>query len=505
MSEAIKKKEVCHQLIIKNKKIVDFYKRYPDIDIEKVNLLYIDLFDNFMSSTLDNPSIISQIVNKLESQTKDINNIFSLINNNNDNQKNELSTIKSLYNLNSDNIKSEFDHIKSLIAAVNTTVSNNIYETKDEYLKELKEILTHKSQESSLQLSTSIEKQNIILIDKMLNTINEIIPKSNSKTYEDIIKYFKNDMEDTLNKLKDPQTDISLEKISNIIDVKYNNIILNLQDHILKCISTSETRLTTNIEQIKELSTKTSITQNKMADEFITYINKYKVSSSKGIQGENKLYKIINDEYSNAELENTSGKSGMGDMILKRQDKPSIIIETKEYTTNVKKDEIDKFLRDVNKNNLCGIFLSQRSGIVGKDNYQIEINNNNILVYVHYVEYDITKIKIAVNIIDFLLEKLKDINKNDITITNQILKDINYEFNKFITQKNIIITELKDYHKKLLEQLIQLSLPNLELLLSKHFSDTRQPILICQYCDNYKTSTAKSLARHQQSCKKNIK
>ena len=77
-------------------------------------------------------------------------------------------------------------------------------------------------------------------------------------------------------------------------------------------------------------------------------------------------------------------------------------------------------------------------------------------------------------------------NKNDITITNQILKDINYEFNKFITQKNIIITELKDYHKKLLEQLIQLSLPNLELLLSKHFSDTRQPILICQYCDNYK-------------------
>ena len=146
MSEAIKKKEVCHQLIIKNKKIVDFYKRYPDIDIEKVNLLYIDLFDNFMSSTLDNPSIISQIVNKLESQTKDINNIFSLINNNNDNQKNELSTIKSLYNLNSDNIKSEFDHIKSLIAAVNTTVSNNIYETKDEYLKELKEILTHKSQ-----------------------------------------------------------------------------------------------------------------------------------------------------------------------------------------------------------------------------------------------------------------------------------------------------------------------------------------------------------------------
>ena len=51
-----------------------------------------------------------------------------------------------------------------------------------------------------------------------------------------------------------------------------------------------------------------------------------------------------------------------------------------EPNSNVKKDEVDKFLRDVTNKDCHGIFLSQTSGVVGKDNYQIDIHNKNILI-----------------------------------------------------------------------------------------------------------------------------
>ena len=128
MSGETKKVE---NLIIKNKKIIDFYKKYKEIDIEKVNLLYIDLFENFMSSTLDNPTIINSLMKTVEGQTKDITNVLSQLNNSTEIHRSELSSMKTLYTLNSENIKNEIEHIKTLISSVstslNSTLSNKIY------------------------------------------------------------------------------------------------------------------------------------------------------------------------------------------------------------------------------------------------------------------------------------------------------------------------------------------------------------------------------------------
>ena len=53
------------------------------------------------------------------------------------------------------------------------------------------------------------------------------------------------------------------------------------------------------------------------------------------------------------------------------------------------------------------IFLSQNTGITSKNNYQIDITNGKILVYVHNCEYMSHKIQIAVDIIDTLSQKIK--------------------------------------------------------------------------------------------------
>jgi hypothetical protein len=126
---------------------------------------------------------------------------------------------------------------------------------------------------------------------------------------------------------------------------------------------------------------------------------------------------------------------GIG-MILKRPNKVPILFETKNYAINVKKDEVDKFIRDIDNTKYNGIMLSQTSGIICKDNFQIDIHNNNILVYIHKADYDISKIKLAVNTIDFLSDKILTMKDNKINIDAELLKEINSEYQQLIVIKD---------------------------------------------------------------------
>ena len=68
---------------------------------------------------------------------------------------------------------------------------------------------------------------------------------------------------------------------------------------------------------------------------------------------------------------------------IKRHQKKTILFENKYYSTNVQKYEVLKFIRDCDEQNCSGILLSQNTGICTKDNFQIDIQNNNVLIYIH--------------------------------------------------------------------------------------------------------------------------
>ena len=349
-----------------------------------------------------------------------------------------------------------------------------------------------------------IEKQNNSLTDKLVLVLNDIIPKSQSKQYDDIINVFKNDMMTSIKsigEIKNQDPNIVIDKISNIVEIKYNTLISNIHENMSNYIAQSEIRLTNNLNQLKEVSTKNTIIQENISDELFSYINKTKNISQKGAQSENILFNLLNKEYSSADIINTSGQTGQGDMIIKRKDKTPILIETKNYSTNVKKEEVDKFLRDVSNKDCHGIFLSQTSGIVGKDNFQIDIHNKNILIYIHNVDYDIAKINLAINTIDLIFDKLININDKNVTISNDILKNINTEYHNFVLQREKLLNGLKEYYKKTLEQYTDLILPSLEKFISTHYANIKKNILTCDICKKYETANLRSLARHKQSCK----
>jgi hypothetical protein len=440
------------EIIIKNERILNFYEENKQIDIVKLNLLYIDLFEQISTISFENSSIVNTILSTLTNQTSDINNITSLLKYSTDTNKAEMINMKDMYLLSINNLKSEIENIKTSVININSSLISKIYESKDNYVRELREIIRNIDNENKYDIKILLEKNNTLLTDNLITTINETIPKINQEQCNDIIINLKKELENSFKDIKIENPNIITDNINRIVENGYKMLLNNINDNMNNNIYQTENRLNMNINQIKDLSSKNIHIQEHLNEELMKYINKHNNSSSKGSMGENILYKILSDELPTAEIKNTCNLSGCGDFIISRKDKIDILIETKAYTNNVKRDEVDKFLRDVSNNDCHGIFISQNSGIVNKDNFQIDIHNNKILIYIHKMNYEQYKLGLSIKIIDLLADKITKSHNDNIVIPNEILKEINNEYKNMSLLKESLKTELKEYTKKTLDK-----------------------------------------------------
>jgi hypothetical protein len=154
-----------------------------------------------------------------------------------------------------------------------------------------------------------------------------------------------------------------------------------------------------------------------------------------------------------------------------------------------------------------GIFTSQYSGIAFKQNFQIDINKGNVLVYIQHCEYSSDKIRIAVDIIDNLSVKLQDLNMDNEnnTISKEVLDDINIEYQAFIHQKEMMLTLLKDYNKKMTAQIEDIKLPCLDKYLSHKYAYVKTNCFVCDLCNIFNATTKQSLSAHKRGCVKKSK
>lgn len=129
-----------------------------------------------------------------------------------------------------------------------------------------------------------------------------------------------------------------------------------------------------------------------------------------GEQSEDWLINLLGE--GNVNVVSTRHEAGQCDLQIQNRGigKPIIVIENKNYTANVPSNEVEKFVGDISKlgKAVCGIFISQRSGIAKKPMIaQLELMDNSIpVMYLSHVNYNKDMILTAIAALDALYERV---------------------------------------------------------------------------------------------------
>jgi len=231
-------------------------------------------------------------------------------------------------------------------------------------------------------------------------------------------------------------------------------------------------------------------------------LQKYK-KQKQGEFAENQLEITLNNIIPNAHIVNTGHLKNMGDFIIKRKEHPPILIVNKINETNIDETETDHFISLIKDNNCNGIFLSQNSGIVNKNDYHIDFINGNVVIFLQSVDCNIDKIQNAVQAVDSLSAKIKNTHFDD-NLSQEVIQEINKEYQQFIYKKECILLYLKENQRTLVNDIESLTFSHLEQYLSTKFiiKKKNDTTIICNLCNKYSSHSLKGMSAHKRGCKK---
>jgi hypothetical protein len=474
-----------YALTLDNKTIWKFFKEeHPSLNLETSVLLFIDIMNKLSQDV--NTSLNNTLAQQLVDSMKQL-------------QSQVTSVGENVTRMQNDTL---------------TNFSLKLSEFKKDYIEDVKMILNNNVSD---KIAPLLREQNMMMIDKTHLLINDLIPKNNdllSNKINDSIKNLNSSISEETNKfLSSSVTQKSLEDFISKLDNKFSNALSSS----LVSYNSSEQRLDTSIRDIKgstennfnyikEITTSnqqiTSTLNNNVSD----LLKKMEISSVKGKVSENVLCSILHSLYPVAQIDSVGTTKETGDIMLTRNNKPKILIENKCWDKNVVQEEVRKFIHDVETQHCCGLFLSQNYGIANKANFEINIHDGNVLVYVHEVNNDAEKIKVAIDIIDHFKSKLDEFDdKSEIdTISKELLDTINKEYQQHSVQKINVMKTIKDFSQKILKQVEEIQIPALDNYLSSRYASSSSKF-ICQYCE-YVGKNQQAMSAHQRGCniKKNM-
>ena len=456
MSESVNTSLTCTSA-----KVWAFYKEHPEIDFEKMNIMFTDIIASIMQTTnpVNNSNITSQIMNGIA-------NIQAQLTN----QQNEYGKLLFL----------------------------KLTEFKKEYIDDLKMIL---SSNIADKIAPLIKESNGSILDKTHLLLTELVPKNNenlSRQINENIRSFCSSITDEISKTSkidgEQLSQASLDSFIKNIDAKFSNVI----DSTRKMVDSNKDA---TLSQFSSISSSQIALQSEVKD----VLKRMENSSSKGKMSENIVLNILRGLFPSAEVEYVGSQKESGDIMIHRKDRQRILVENKCYESRqVTSDQVKKFIHDVDIQNCSGLFLSQEGGIVNKDNFEINIHNRNVLLYIHNVNYDPEIIKIAIDIIDSFKSKLDEITlTDDYPISKDTLEEINKEYQVFVEQKLNQLKMVKEFSQKMIKNIEDLQLPCLEKMLSSRFGYITSGKFICEKC-NFIGKNPLALSVHKRTCDKTI-
>jgi len=469
--QTFKERIKVYVMNITNHRIVTFFKEHPNLDAETIFLRFIDIMENLqdnMNNTMNNTMVVD-ILDKLKQMNTKIDSVSSSVN--------------------------------KITQDTQDQFTLKMTELKKDYIAEMNMVLTCNVSD---KIAPLLKEQNEALFHKTNAMIKEVIPNNESlvtKGIENMVKGFQanvnKETQDLLSKTIDRET---FGKYMGEFNQQISGVMSHSQNLLNEAISRSGEKLENKISNIQEISTNSNHNTVSLHNSVGDLLKKFENSSAKGKMSENLIINIMESLYPAAQIESVGQTKETGDIILVRSHKPKILIENKLWNRSVVQAEVVKFIRDVETQNCCGVFLSQGGKITTKENFEINIHNGNVLVYVHDVNNDPDKIKLAVDIVDHLKCKLDEFSTvGDVdNISKEMLDNINMEYQNFMMSKTSLIKITKEFNKKLLKQIDEIKLPVLDDYLSSKYAFSSNKF-VCEYC-NFVGKNQQSKSAHLRGC-----
>lgn len=454
-------------LNIKSDKISQFFEKYEYLDQKNTLEMLVDLLDNFLRN-------LDQEINKNKT-----NDFFEMIHA-------KLSNIEN-------STKSNQKSLEKLENTLSEQISTILTTQRDYLLLNLRDTIKANQSDVKEALEQTIQHSQAVITDRLdVITKHDILSALFKKELEIVHKKFKEEITENMEK---ENTETVLKKVEEMIQIHYNTLDNTLKTRMEAYFTSNQnasmfsdiiSRLDTNVKTVEHVNDFLLGQQN---------------SSMKGKQGEKRMENTLAEVFPTAEIRDTSGKSSCGDFIITRRNRKDILIDTKDYKRVVPAEEIDKIIRDVENNKCHGILVSQNSGIANKNDMEIGVHNQHILVYIHNAGYEPSKLLLAANVIDYLDPILQtQVWNGEHTLTNDMLSTINDEYRNLARQKESLIENVKVSQSHIISEIGKIKLSCLASFLDSKFQNTDTTEHMCD-C-GYRGKNKQALSAHRRYCKK---
>ncbi len=230
------------------------------------------------------------------------------------------------------------------------------------------------------------------------------------------------------------------------------------------------------------------------------YLDRMKNPSSRGVKTETQFKILLESAFPTHEVNhvNSSDQKGRMDLNLVKENKPTILIDSKDYTGTVPKTEVEKFERDILLSKNHGIMIAPFGGISNKNHFEICKIGNRFGIFLTKTGMETKEIENAVEILydlDKMLSKDDDV-KEGLLLTEEMIDRLN----SIITSNISKMKGLKDHLNLAIQQCDVSMFDSIKQILRLTSTNEDKKEHKCDICKRVFPSP-QSLGGHRRSCR----
>jgi hypothetical protein len=458
-------------LQITNSKVVEFYSANPQISFNDVNVLFLEIIQNVTTSKMITKPRIEAAILRPEKKR----------------QLDELQTF--------------IDKIRESIQLQIQYISSKYVIAKSEYINEF--YLAFSEPNSRAQLL----QNNVTFLIKtrsLLFAVGKMRCLNIAEKTQTMIRQFEKILNANVESIAlKPENAVTSKEFADNFESNASHMMQAILQLLAECVSSNESRVKHLSDLLKQGDDVNSAFYYKLIYDLNDILHQIPLLENNASGSSiNSFEFVLSQTFPTASIFNADTLNN--EFILSRTEKADIYIETYEIRDkNVGAGEVKRFITRSSEKQANGIIISQHTGITGKPNYNVEIHNNRVIVYLHKMSYSSDKLQIAVDMIDALTSKLTDFlfsSENKYAIPKEVLDDVNREYQQFIIQKETVLTIIKEQHKRLLSQMDEFRFAALDKYLATRYSSCKKQGYTCELCGIFNVGTLKGLAAHKRGC-----